>query len=107
MWFQGRRRSYYITGQVGRIIDICTCDRCKEREFYEPTLKMDNGETEYIMISDKKNGFKSYYSIGSYVFVNLDEESVLQDTKTLRSELADLEEQLNMVKKLKELNKTK
>ena len=27
------------TGKVGVITDICTCEKCKERGFYEPTVE--------------------------------------------------------------------
>ena len=82
------------TGKIGKITDICTCERCRERGFYEPTVKMDNGETEDITISDKKNGFKYYYSIGDRVFGNIDEESVLEDITTTKSEIKQLQKEL-------------
>ena len=102
------------TGQVGKITNICTCERCRERGFYEPIVKMDNGETEDITISDKKNGFKYYYSIGDRVFGNIDEESVLEDIATTKSkikqlqkELIELTTQLDVLKMLKRTDNVK
>lgn len=92
------------TGKVGIITNICTCNRCKERGFYEPTAEMNDGETKYITISDKENGFKSYYAIGNHRFGNLDEASVLSDIATAKQELAGLEAQFLVVQKLKNNN---
>lgn len=88
-------------GQTGIITDICDCDRCKERGFYEPTV--DFGDyTDYIMISDKNNGFKSYYQIGDRVFGNLNEESVNKEIKECQKKLIQLYEQRHRVEKLKQ-----
>lgn len=98
-------------GRTGYIKDICTCDKCKNRGFYEPTVTMDDGTSEYIEISDKRNGFKSYYSIGAKVFGNLDEESLLKAIQRVDQEIRDLKakrdilsKQLDVIKDLKEMN---
>lgn len=88
-------------GRVGEIIDICTCDRCRERGFFEPEVQYSNGEIDYIMISDKNNGFKNFYKIGDRVFGNLDDSRLLARILGLREELEDLEAQLAVVNKLK------
>lgn len=66
------------TGVVGAIEDICDCDRCKARGFYEPTVKVTNGadDTIWITDTDKENGFIRFYQIGKYKFGNIDKESV-------------------------------
>ena len=87
-------------GRVGEIIDICTCDACKERGFYEPEVQYNNGETDYIMISAKNNGFKNFYKIGDRVFGNLDEERLVLRIAARREELEELEAQLTVVNKL-------
>lgn len=81
-------------GRTGTIADICTCDRCKERGFYEQTVDFDEGYTDYIMISDKKDGFKSYYKIGNHVFGNINEESI-------DKELEEISERYNRLVKQK------
>ena len=98
-------------GRTGHITDICTCDQCKNRGFYEPTVTMDDGTKEYIMSSDKNNGFKFYYSIGNRVFGNLNEESLLKAVQRVDEQIRDLKaerdilsKQLDVIKDLKEIN---
>jgi hypothetical protein len=89
-------------GRTGTITDICTCDRCKERGFYEPTV--DFGDyTDYIMFSEKNDGFKSYYQIGDRVFGNLDEESVNKEIDECQKKMLRLYEQLCLITDLKQL----
>ena len=103
------------TGKVGKIIDICTCDKCKEREFYEPVVEVEIGNGSiWITDNDKRVGFKSFYKIGDQVFGNLDEDGVLQNISTTKREIRELQEeliqynaQLNIVKKMKQFDKTK
>lgn len=52
-------------GKVGYIKHICTCDRCKERGFYEPYVIFTNGETDYITNYEYENGLKDYKQIGN------------------------------------------
>jgi hypothetical protein len=82
------------TGQVGTIVDICTCDQCKERGFYEPTVetKIGNG-TIYITDNDKRVGFRSFYKIGERVFGNIDKDSLLYDIKRINEEMVNLSKQ--------------
>ena len=55
------------TGEVGRIIDICICDLCKRRGFYEPRVEFIIGGARYISNNDKKDNFCSYYKIGDKI----------------------------------------
>ncbi len=91
-------------GKVGKIIDICKCDKCKERGFYELEVEFDDGDTDYISISDKNDGFGSFYKIGSHVFGNLDDSYLLSRIAYLRGEMRELETRLNVVRELKENN---
>lgn len=103
------------TGQVGKIIDICTCDSCKERGFYEPKVEVEIGsEKIYITDNDKRVNFRSFYKIGDKVFGNIDEDTLRDDIKStkkqiteLQSELYELMTQLGVVKQIKQFNKTK
>lgn len=93
-------------GRTGTITDICTCDRCKERGFYEPTV--DFGDyTDYIMTSDKNDDFKSYYKIGDRVFGNINEESVNKELEEIGERYNKLVKQqsiINLLKAQKENN---
>lgn len=88
-------------GRVGVIEDICDCDRCKKRGFYEPRVKMEIGTDRiWITDTDKENGFISFYQIGDQVFGNVDEgaaERIKERIAELRHELAEYESQLNML----------
>lgn len=102
------------TGEVGKIIDICTCDKCRKRGFYEPKVEVDIGnDAIYITDNDKKNNFSSFYKIGDQVFGNIDEDAVLDEIKSTKEEvrklqlkLIELDGQLNMINILKKKNKT-
>ena len=84
------------TGEVGVIKDICTCDSCKKRGFYEPTIETQIGNWSiWITDSDKKNGFKSFYKIGGHIFGNIDEQCVLDDIEYKKNSLRDIQKQLD------------
>lgn len=83
-------------GRTGTITSICNCERCKKRGFYEP--EVDFGDyTDYIMISDKKDGFKSYYQIGDQVFGNIDEEPVIKELEEIGERYNKLIKQQGMI----------
>ena len=101
------------TGEVGKIIDICTCDKCRKRGFYEPTVEVEIGNNSiYITDNDKRNNFSSFYKIGDKVFGNIDEDAVKDIIKSvkdqvykLQSELIELNSQLDVINVLKKNNK--
>lgn len=65
------------TGETGLITDICTCDNCKKRGFYEPVVATRIGTNKiYITDNDKRVNFRSFYKIGNKVFGNIDEDVV-------------------------------
>ena len=88
-------------GRTGTITDICHCDKCKKRGFYEPTVEIGN-HTDYITISDKESDFVSYYSIGDMVFGNLDEQYVTYQINDAWEKHNRLIKQLGLIKTLKE-----
>lgn len=97
------------TGKVGTIIDICTCDKCKDRGFYEPAVEVEIGDGSiWITDNDKRVNFRSFYKIGDYIFGNIDEDCVLDNIKSKKKyireqqeELIELEAQLDMINVLK------
>lgn len=95
-------------GRTGTIIDICNCDRCKKRGFYEPKVAMNVGvDRIWIMDTDKENGFRSFYQIGNRVFGNIDAEAserIRERIIELEYEAAQYKEQLKMMKKLESNN---
>lgn len=101
------------TGEVGTIISFCTCQLCKERGFYEPTVEVEIGNNAiYITDIDKRDNFSSFYKIGDKVFGNIDEDAVKDSIKSvkeqvdkLQSNLIELDSQLEMINILKKKNK--
>ena len=95
-------------GRTGTITEICICDRCKKRGFYESKVKMDVGMDQiWITDTDKENGFKSFYQIGDRVFGNIDAEAskyIGEQITKLEYEATQYKAQLNMVKKLENNN---
>lgn len=95
-------------GRTGTITDICDCDRCKKRGFYEPKVKMDFGASQiWITDTDKENGFISFYRIGDRVFGNVDTEAekrIRERIRELKHEVIEYEAQLDMMKKLENNN---
>lgn len=87
------------TGQVGIIKDICDCDRCKERGFYEPRVETLVGADKiYITDNDKRVNFKSFYEIGKYKFGNIDKDSI---EYSIESETCNIKESAKRLKEYK------
>ena len=60
-------------GRKGKIVDICHCEECERRGFYELKVLYDEyDETEYITKDDKERNFCDFYKIGNTVFGNAD-----------------------------------
>ena len=60
-------------GRKGKIVDICRCEECERRGFYEPKVLYDEyDEAEYITKGDKERNFCDFYKIGNTVFGNSD-----------------------------------
>lgn len=83
------------TGEVGHIDRVCTCERCKERGFYEPHVEVEIGVGGiYLTDEDKRSNFCSFYKIGDRVFGNIDEAVVEDYIERANSQITELEEQL-------------
>ena len=60
-------------GRKGKIVDICHCEECERRGFYEPKVLYDEyDEVEYITNYDKERNFRDFYKIGNTIFGNAD-----------------------------------
>lgn len=69
------------TGQFGVITEICNCDLCRDRGFYELKVEVTLGGlgTIHITDNDKRVNFRSFYQIGKYKFGNIDKDCVEHD----------------------------
>lgn len=83
-------------GETGKIIDICECDMCAERGFYELVVKYDD-YTDWITVSEAKNGFENYYKIGGYTFGNKDLSKIEYNIKCLEEKLIKYRLQRNVL----------
>lgn len=57
-------------GRIGYISDICHCDECKKRGFFEPTIQYSDGTSDYISNYSVKYVSKDYKQIGTHKFDN-------------------------------------
>ena len=83
-------------GETGKVIDICECEQCAERGFYELIVRYD-GYTDWITIGEAKNGFENYYQIGKYIFGNKCLNKLEYDIKCLEEKLAKCRMQKNVL----------
>ena len=86
-----------IEGVKGKITDICTCEKCEERGFYEPIWVDDYHYTHYITKCEAELGFYKYYKIGEYLFNDFDKASVLSEMASYERELQILRKQLKVI----------
>ena len=66
-----------VYGNVGYIKDICTCEKCAERGFYEPIVQFKDG-TDYITQTIYLNIECYYNRIGNYDFTKISETKNLE-----------------------------
>ena len=55
-------------GRIGYITKICHCEVCKARGFYEPYVRYNDGEEEYITVHEVEHFQDFYNRIGQYDF---------------------------------------
>ena len=94
-------------GRVGKITSICTCERCAERGFYEPTVDFGDGYYNYITHWDEDDDYSHYYKIGDYVFGNIDLETVQDYINNHEARLAKLYAQRDVILELLNSDNTK
>jgi hypothetical protein len=96
------------SGRKGTIVNVCSCKYCQERGFLEPEVKYDDSDyRDYIMLCDLENHFKSFYSIGDYIFGNLiPYEELEMQAQRKKQELEYLNQQINTIKQLTKDRKT-
>ena len=88
-------------GEVGKIVDVCNCERCAERGFFEPIWVKDGDKYQkYIDIYNAKNDFNSFYKIGKYRFSDFDKAEVLKSMAGYEAELKQLRKQLKLIEEL-------
>lgn len=75
-------------GEIGRINNICTCEKCKERGFFEPEwVNYTSEQHEWITNFEAENNFPGYYSIGEYKFGNEFEKDAVFDAIELHNKI--------------------
>ena len=87
-------------GTRGEIINICECDNCKERGFYEPVYRDEEDGEIWISDFEAKRGFNHFYKIGNYTFGNLHRKPVENKITYLEERLVQLRKQLALVEEL-------
>ena len=91
-----------VYGEVGTIVDICTCEWCVERGFCEPIWIDDiAGKKNNITIADAGCGFDRFRQIGKYRFNSiLRKKAVLLDIEHYERALNRAKEQLAVIEEL-------
>lgn len=88
-------------GETGKIVDICRCEKCAKRGFFEPIWVKDGDKYQkYIDIYDANNGFNSFYKIGKYRFNDFDKAEILRSMASYEAELKQLRKQLKLIEEL-------
>lgn len=85
-------------GETGKIVDICKCERCEARGFYEP-IWIDDCEDlkHYITNYQAERNFRGYYQIGKYRFNDFDKDEVLRNIEFHEAKLNQWEKQLKFI----------
>ena len=88
-------------GETGMIVDICKCERCRDRGWYEPMwCNDDTGEIDYITNYQAESGFVGFHRIGKYNFGDFEKSRISDKILKLKDELESLEKRLELIKDL-------
>lgn len=87
-------------GEKGKIVDICKCEHCEERGFYEPTWEDEDGDLLWITDYEAAHGFWNFYKIGEYTFGNLNKSRVADSIKMYERSLEQLRGRLAVIEEL-------
>lgn len=67
-----------VDGRVGYISEICTCEKCKARGWYEPSIRYTDGTEDYISHYDV-DGIPTYYKrISTYDFTKKEKKKIMR-----------------------------
>ena len=86
-------------GKRGKITNICTCEKCRDRGFNEPFYLLE-GKDEFehcITNYEAEAGFLNFYQIGKYRFNKFDIESVLREMSEHEEALTKLKAQMYLI----------
>lgn len=65
-----------VDGRVGYISKICTCEKCKERGWYEPSISYIDGTEDYVSNYDASSIPNFYKRIGAYDFTKEEKKNI-------------------------------
>ena len=85
-------------GETGEIVDICRCERCRNRGWYEPMWRNDDtGEIDYITDYQAESGFVGFYRIGDHRFGRFETQRVCDKIADLKNQVEKLEGRLKFM----------
>lgn len=79
-------------GVKGIIVDVCKCEECEKRGFYEPIVKWENREElDWITCSEERQGFPFTHRIGNRIFTPFDRAGAENRLREYKEKIAELQ----------------